>query len=585
MPDQEKNTQVPSQKMYIDISGRGGLAPRWFGDEGDTFSQHPEYRYIGTEDQKTATDGETTASDFAAGVWNPSRRYGYMAPANNSFTAVANSTGTSYAREIRATCYDPLSKKAFYAENQNTTAATGCSIWINVTNTATTWSLLNTPTWSWPNTTIYGFTDCVIYQLNGVPYMLASYMTSSSSGDILAFGTNGDTTNNSINWLTAVASGGSALGIWDHFFVPSTYYLYIVEQNFVHRIDGTSQTGGAGGTFVAKVLVASANAVFTAGISWNGNLFLAAVDAPPTFQTVSSIFPGDNSTYSSNQARVYVWDESVTTIENVQYITITGVKTISKMYVNRAGNLRMLCVSSKRTLQVRQYNGVTFDVIEEGGIQTMPRYRACIQQAGDCIVWQGADGYIYQHGPVTTGETDQLNIIGDTASFVSERASSFFGAMLFLDNNNLANKSRTSISVSVYDSNTSAIYNKLFYPNITGVTSHTGNVYTMVKYFPQLVKVNYARVYHHVGTASVPATIQGTLSIYLNQASSNPLQYSITQQDIAKGFKYCKISQGAAAAVFGIQAEIQWASVTTSDDTDWLPRMLEIDYTPIDKLL
>lgn len=69
-------------KLIIDMSGRGGLAPRFFGDINRTVAT-PELRYIGNDNQ------------FADGVFNPFRRFGYMSPANDTFTAVTNYVPTT----------------------------------------------------------------------------------------------------------------------------------------------------------------------------------------------------------------------------------------------------------------------------------------------------------------------------------------------------------------------------------------------------------------------------------------------------------------------------------------------------------
>lgn len=572
MDESTSQQTTPSQKMYIDLSGRGGLSPRWFGDEGDTFSQHPEYRYIGTSDQKTATTGETTAQDLAAGIWNPSRRYGYMAPANNSFTNITNGTAVSYTGEIRAAVYDPTTQYAYYVEN-------GTNIWQNTTLGGTTWTQNSQS--SGPVSGVHNFTDCAIYQINGSSIFFATYQNGSSGGDILINIPGNSVSGFNSTWLSGTAAGAFHLGYNDHFLVVSDYYMYVGENNYIHRIDGSTLTGGSNGTALAQVLVAPTNVAFTDGITWNGNLYLSAVE-----NSNSESVP-DGASYSANRCGVFVWDEDVTTINNIQYIVLAGVQQICKLYAAQSGALRAIVISSKRTVQIRQYNGVTFDVIEEAYIGAWPRFRRSVQVSGDSVVWIGQDGKIYTYGFVSWGEDEQLTVIGDAHyAFSSTSDTIFMGATLFFDDNSSSTTYRTGFLISGFDSTTSTVVNKMWYPNSSGDTPHIGNVYTLVKFFPQLVKVNYARVYHHVGTVSNAGTVQGTMNIYLNQANSNPLQWSITQQDIAKGFKYLPINQGAKNAVFGIQAQIQWATgTTTADATDWLPRLLEIDYTPIDKLM
>jgi len=570
----------PSQKMYIDLSGRGGLGPRWFGDEGDTFAQHPEYRYIGTLDQKTATLGQTTASDMAAGIWNPSRRYGYMSPSNNSFTTVIDGqSGRNFSAEIRSAVYDPASGYAYYAEN-------GIHLWQNSAITGVTWTENSQLSGGVLDSVVRNFTDTAIYSINGTKYLFASYQNQSVSpfGDILIMPPGASVSGLNATWLSGTAAGAFNLGYNDHFLVVSDYYMYVGEQNYIHRIDGSTLTGGTNGTALAQVLVAPLNINFTDGVTWNGNLWLATVEITNPSGTPSN--QPNGATYDSNRCGVFVWDEDVTTINQIQYIVLEGVQTICKLFVTQSGKMRALVVSSKRTVQIREYNGVTFDVIEEAASISWPKYRRSVRVAGDTVIWIGQDGKIYSYGFVTWGEDEQLNIIGDGINAFTAGHSISLGATLWLDNNNSSTSTRSALLISGYDNTSSAPYNYIWYPNTVGNTPNIGNVFSMVKYFPQLVKVNYARVYHHVGTVSNAATVQGTLNIYLNQSNMSPLTYSITQQDIAKGFKYCPINQGAKNAVFGLQAEVQWATATTTaDSTDWLPRLLEIDYTPIEKLM
>ena len=67
-------------KLQIDLSGRSGLAPRFWGDIDRTVAT-PELRILGKPGQ------------MANGTYNPMRRYGYMSPANATFTDV--STGAN----------------------------------------------------------------------------------------------------------------------------------------------------------------------------------------------------------------------------------------------------------------------------------------------------------------------------------------------------------------------------------------------------------------------------------------------------------------------------------------------------------
>lgn len=72
------NQETNMAKLQIDLSGRAGLAPRFWGDIDRTVAT-PELRILGKEGQ------------MADGIYNPFRRYGYMSPANATFTDVIQS--------------------------------------------------------------------------------------------------------------------------------------------------------------------------------------------------------------------------------------------------------------------------------------------------------------------------------------------------------------------------------------------------------------------------------------------------------------------------------------------------------------
>ena len=85
--------------LNINISGRRGLLERHQGDLDDS-SAAVNLRYIGEEGQ------------FADGIFNPFKKYGYLSPANAKFASL---TGT-VAAPINSIFYDPSSDTVFLAE-------------------------------------------------------------------------------------------------------------------------------------------------------------------------------------------------------------------------------------------------------------------------------------------------------------------------------------------------------------------------------------------------------------------------------------------------------------------------------------
>lgn len=86
-------------KQIIDLSGQVGLLERHQGDLNDT-SAIPNLRYLGED------------GSFADGLFNPMKTYGYISPANNSFTSL---TGT-IAAPINSIQYDATEDTLYFAE-------------------------------------------------------------------------------------------------------------------------------------------------------------------------------------------------------------------------------------------------------------------------------------------------------------------------------------------------------------------------------------------------------------------------------------------------------------------------------------
>lgn len=633
---------MASDKLYMDLTGTTGLAPRWFGDEGDTIAQYPQYRYLGKE-------GQTVA-----GTFNPERRYGFMTPATASYTTLTPAT-SSFSKQWRATVFDPYTGTAFYGENganiwgktdtvgsfptaltqlavTNGTAVTDLEIYqINgirkvffayqgntggnigyfdlqsanaltspvapITQTVLTVSSVDTGT----NNISFvsgGFANdnrVSLYSTSSVPSPLVqgqvyytvntnvashvaqvSLTLGGSAIDITTTGSGTITMANSpfTEWLSGSASGAFHTGISNDVFMVASDngFMYIGDGNAVHKVDGTALTGGTNGTVTQNVLITAQTYVFTDAIDFKGFTWFTVVDSP--------LSNSNEDSFSGTTCGVYVWDRQTTIANMDDFIPIKGVKDIKKIYVTQAGKVRILCLSSKRTTQIREYNGAVFEVIEEAHLVSYPLYRDSLATAGNLTYWFGNDGRMYAHGYLVPGADEHLYLIGDMTNVPVSSFST--GAILFVDANSSNTVTRTAVDFSINDNGT--IKNRTWYPNTVGNVPATGNVYSLVKYFPYPAKVNYVRIYHNAGNTS-GTTQQGILNIYLNQATTPNLTASITRGDIAKGWKYIPVNLGAKNGIFSIQFSISWANVTTADATDWMPRNVEIDYEPLTKLL
>lgn len=141
------------QRKFIDLSGRKGLASKFQGNLNDT-SSTPNRIYLGEEGQ------------FADGIFNPIKNYGYLSPANNKYATI---TGSINSRII-ATEYDSINDDVYLAENGNT-------LWRldGLTDTSLTAAVVV------DQSATEAITDLEIYEINGKRNLFYSYNITDSS--------------------------------------------------------------------------------------------------------------------------------------------------------------------------------------------------------------------------------------------------------------------------------------------------------------------------------------------------------------------------------------------------------------------
>lgn len=547
-----------SSKINIDLSGRAGLAPKFYGDFNDSVGQ-PQFRYL------------AKAGQFAQGVFNPARKYGYLTAPTYVATNITAVSGAM--NNIRTTIFDSGTGYYYLGDNIG-------QIWYGATPTTYSLTQIGPMAGSTPV-----MLDYEIYQINGVKKLFYAYKNDAKT-DIgissLPF-TSGTGTD---AWFSSVASGAVTTIASDCFMVVADNgYMYVVAgstsgqltPNSVFKVDGTSLTGGTNGT-ITQALIAPTDFNIVDGISWKGFVWFAMQTC--TFGGFSS-----QTTYNERIVGVYIWDRQ-TTIANMQdFIPMFGAREIRKLYVTRSGKVRAITISSDRFTQIREYNGNSFEVIATLGINAWPQYRDSLTQDGAMTIWLGADGKIYGHGKLTEDDNEATYILGDmTTAFLSGNFTT--GAVLFLDSSG----SSTTTRIGLLWSGRTAVPTqnvKVWYPNGEGTInasaqfSDSGNVYTPVATLPGLAKVNYLRVFHFPQVVT-GTTAAGTLTYYLNQSTAG-VTTTITRNDLALGYKYIKIGK---TGVRSIQFKMTFdTNVVLGSVNEWLPRMLEVDWTPESKLL
>lgn len=539
---------MANSKLYIDLSGRAGLAPKFQGDVNDAVG-HPERRYLGK------------AGKMAQGIYNPLRMYGYMAPSTNSFTAITESdAGGDFTNELRATLYDSLGGHYWMAENGNL-------IWRDLGGSLTNWRLplSGGPPISGTNVKV---TDLELYQLNGVRTVFYSYQETATGGNIGRI--RYDDLAGASNWLSAVATGGFNLGSTnDHFMVVADNgFMYVGDGNSLHKIDG-STNGGANGTATANVLVFPAYFSLVDGVDWRGNLYLALESGDPQVSP-----SGNTSSFNEQVTGVYVWDRQSTVLGSSDFIPMLGVKQIRKLYIAPNGELRAIVVSSERLIQIRRFDGVTFAVMEELGTQAYPGYRDSVTKIGGLTIWLAQDGYFYAHGSIATGEPEALYTLGDTTSLLTGSYNA--GAVLAFDNNASTTTARQAIYWSGKTS-IPAVYHKLWYPHGVGGVGGAGNVYSLINFLPKLSTVDNIAIRCLPPTSS-GSTIIGTVSVYFNQSTTAFKAYDVTLTDAQRGYLYIPIHK---PYVNSVQIRVSWPTNQALGNDDFFPSLAEVEYTPM----
>ena len=580
-------------KINIDLTGLSGLAPKFFGDanalQGYGFTGNPTRRALGAKGQ------------MAGGCWNPFRIFGYMAPP----TSITNSALNLYFKdatyrlnsEFCATLYDAVG-----------TGTTSNLVWAASKDTLfsrySSAGLYNGFDMYTQLSPLFGSTpkiqDLEIYQVNGVNKIFFSYQntggTYSDIGIISPDGIGASTT-----WFSTITSGGGTYlsPLANLVMVPSAdNFLYILESDGihssnVHRIDGTALTGGTNGTVKQGILIFPAERYLSDAVDFGGQLWIVAQTNQNTSNTGS---------FNASSIDVYVWNKQITTASSMHSVPISGMQSVRRIYVTPDGKLRLIGVSTDRTVQIREYNNSTFDIIKELPIWAYPPYRDSCAYFGGLFTWVGNDGKVYGHGKLPAASeadssaSDQLFILGDMSPRFNGLDASI-GALIVYGNGSVGSASNppTSQPGIILSYACNSTYNAIqWFPSGVGTLvgndmlgeiqnvvqfADAGNVYTLNARLPGLSSVNYIRLWN-LPNGSGGTTQMGTLSIYKNQSSTQIRngQVSITQDDVARGYRYIPIGD-QGNNTFALQFEVSWATnVALGDSTDWLPYMIEIDY-------
>ena len=539
-------------KLQINLSGKGGLAPKFAGDNDRTISQ-PNLRYIGNNTQ------------MAEGIYNPFRRYGYISPANATFGAVTLSTIPTLV--LTSSIYDAVNNDFYFAER-------GQRIYVGDGLDDTTL----TETHDLGSTGTPRIMDLEIYQIDGVRKFFYVYEKAGNLEVGEADITTPPISSENDNWLTANVSGYFTNTLVNNAFmrVADNGFAYLFADNTIHKIDGTTN-GGANGTITANVITFPAYFQITDAIDYRGKMYVVIRQ-----DTKDSI--GNETAYvHEGNIGVYIWDKKTSVVSMDDYLPITGIKEVRKIYVSPQGDLRLHCINSERIVEIRKFSGANFISDTQLGVGSFVPHHDSLTTAIGMTVWLGYDGKIYAHGKISPQEKESIYIIGNISDTIASSGDRV-GAILFGGGNADSSTSgfkntKNGLYLSYITGTTVTVKEwDLYGTGADGVNStpNQGDIYTLVKYLPQMSTVNYIDIFMMPSTYT-GTTVQSTIKIYFNQSSTAWAGKTIDRNTISRGYKRIEINK---QYINSIQLEIEYPDNIGIGTIDFAPSVAVVDYTP-----
>lgn len=550
---------MAEKTLTIDLSGKLGLAPRFWGDI-DLDQANPNYRIVGQNGM------------MAQGLYNPFRKLGYMSSANTAYKNFYDLNSSDYiAVNWSASIYDTENNEFYMGTDgrylhkaKSQDAHTSDSTAVDLGNNN------------------YKIKDLEIYQVNGVRKIFVIY-DKNGTLDIAISNLTYDTATDNLTWLTATVSGAFANTYLPPAFmrVADNGFGYLFNGNQVHKIDGTAATGGANGTVTANSLLFPVTHRICDATDNRGAMYIAIRE------TITAQGVGGSGV---TPCGVYVWDRSTTIASPQDYIRVGGIKDIKKIYVAPSGALRIMVLNADNVVQIREYNGNTFITIAEVGSpagtnrNSWPLYLDSFAVANNFVIWAGQDAYIYAHGNVQSGDPEGTFIL---SKMPSADPAATGGALLYLGGSEYSGsagqkRNRIGLNMTFIESSTTGnAYIKLW--DMYGVgntasttgTQSTDPIYTLVNFLPQMSTVKHIDIYMGPSATSSSSTM-ASIAIYLNQSATAWATKTVTLADCAKGYKRIEVNKPYVNA---IQLSIAHAGVTMGAD-EFFPSIALVTYEP-----
>lgn len=559
------------QRSVIDMSGRGGLSNKWFGDAnrfgyvGSLETGDPNLRYLTTEGQ------------VVNGLFNPVTRYGYNSPVSNTFLSTTiGGGGTAIAKTIPINLVDGGSFDMWFCCNNSHIYFADQFYNSTVTDAVTVSTAL---------TTLVSFTDAAYYQLNGNAKIFFAWV-GSSNGYISTISP-GDSTGATFNedWSSVdtvnplVFSGGTQTLR----MVPSgDGFMYILDRNKVHRLDGSS-LGGTQGTLYQNVLVGQASTQIRMGTEYRNKLYLVIrnVNEVDHYDTVKGYASLTSST--NDFVGIYVWNKQSSFYNSSDFIQLPGVNDVRAIWVSPKGDLRIITVEASGDCALRIFDGTNFKVVKYLPFGAQPPTIKSVKNHGSFTYWLGIDGYIYGFGSDIPSEAEFLFIAGQV---ITDGQGTMVGGSLAIGSTVAgdappSNYKPVDVMWVGYATATNNGFLKTFYPfafdtiaTSNNIARHQGDIFYPVKILPSLSTVKHVNIIMaRIEDLATPTQVEAIVKFYFNQSKTASFSKSITRADISKGYISIEINK---PYVNSIQMEVEHNTNSNIGVADFAPAYAEL---------
>jgi len=546
-------------KKIIDLSGLGGLAPRYYGDRPFTGGSDRDGEVINWQHRII---GESNM--YATGVVNPMAIYGCLSPANGSFETI---DATDTTDVIGASLYDPGDK-----------LGQDKAIWLLDRGTKL-WHLSSTlDTSATEKNEIIGAegVDLADYLIGGSRKLFYSYK-SEEGGDVAIFDTDG--TGFDDTWLSSTAAGGfnTAADTETRFIVADNSFMYLTDGSYLHKIDGTS-AGGTNGTAIGNILSFPSTFTIVDGVNFRGTIWLSITR---------------NSGVGSYQNRlcgVYVWDRQSTTANMSDFIPINGTSSIKALFVFR-GVVWIFTVSTDGRGQLRVFDGTNFKIIKELGKNDYPNFPQSVEVVDDFIFWLARGGRIFTYGKIDSSTKDALYQIGDLFNEVPEGETWREAGAISVVGGHHSSSTGLEIYEVAYNlafKTFDGYYLRRFYPNThdapvddSSPMPHSGDFKTLLILLPKLSIIKSVTLYYpktYTGSGATRKVMD--IDLYFNGSRTSWGTKTLTRDDGARGYYYIPVDKNN---VNSIQLGLTWKTDNSLEYTI-TPMYAEIEYEETKKM-